>query len=590
MVEHAIDQDEAERDFVALQILLLLSGQSKKVLFSVIGIALTQASIYYTPDNLLYVAAWVGLVVLSQLVRVGVQSRSPQGMHSQALSRRVWYDTWVGVLAGSALGSGLFFFPQLSAIERGLITLVIVTVMVGALSNSAGHLRIYGGFCIAQIVPLALCWMLVPSNEYAPLVGWALGATILFGFTTVLYSLASGTWKIFDESCRIRFREHALNQRLQEALELAHKASQTKTRFLAAASHDLRQPLHTISFVAAALSLRTLDAQTRSMVDLLNKVSTSLSMQLESLLDISKLDAGIVQAEWQTISVPQLIQKYHSEFAPMARTKNLDSSVRLQGFADAMVRTDALLLQRIVMNICQNALKFTQQGHIDLLVRTDAQSVEIVVADTGCGIAAELQSEVFQEFFQVANHARDASKGMGLGLSIVQRLCALLEIKIRLESELGRGTTVHLILQRSPDTLPASSAEPVGHPPLLRPLFQHHVLVVDDEMAVRQAAQFLLQEFGCSVEVCEDLPGARQLCQQRLPDLILVDLRLRGERNGVEVLQALRKEFGAIPALLVTGDTSPDRLRLAKEAGIPLCHKPLSAEKLTQELTRLLPA
>jgi CheY-like chemotaxis protein len=120
-------------------------------------------------------------------------------------------------------------------------------------------------------------------------------------------------------------------------------------------------------------------------------------------------------------------------------------------------------------------------------------------------------------------------------------------------------------------------------------LFKHHVLVVDDEIAVRQAAQFLLQELGCSVDVCEDLHGARHLCQQRLPDVILVDLRLRGDLNGVELLNSLRQEFGAIPALLVTGDTSPDRLRLAAEAGIPLCHKPLSAEKLTKELALLLP-
>jgi CheY-like chemotaxis protein len=273
----------------------------------------------------------------------------------------------------------------------------------------------------------------------------------------------------------------------------------------------------------------------------------------------------------------------------MAQAKNLTSTLRLQGATDALVRTDALLLQRIVMNICQNALKFTQQGHIELLVSAHEQSVEIAISDTGCGIAPELQNEVFQEFFQVANHERDASMGMGLGLSIVQRLCSLLEIQIQLESELGRGTTVHLRMRRSPDHRSAPRAAR-GSPPLLpQPLFKHHVLVVDDEVAVRQAAQFLLQELGCSVDACEDLEGARQLCQKRRPDVMLVDLRLRGDLNGVELLKSLRQEFGAIPALLVTGDTSPDRLRLASEAGIPLCHKPLSAEKLTKELALLLP-
>ncbi len=158
---------------------------------------------------------------------MGVQGKSPAGMSSHALQRKTQNEIWIGVLAGMSLGCGLFFFAELSAIRRGFITLVIVIVLVGAISNSAGHLKIFGGFCFAQIVPLTLCWLLVPSQEYAPTLGWALGATILLGSTTVLYSLARATWRIFDESCRIRFRERKLNQRLQDALELAHKANLT---------------------------------------------------------------------------------------------------------------------------------------------------------------------------------------------------------------------------------------------------------------------------------------------------------------------------------------------------------------------------
>jgi CheY-like chemotaxis protein len=144
-------------------------------------------------------------------------------------------------------------------------------------------------------------------------------------------------------------------------------------------------------------------------------------------------------------------------------------------------------------------------------------------------------------------------------------------------------------MDRCLDSSPTTKAQDASTPLHKRSPLRHHVLVIDDEIAVRQAAQFLLQELGCTVDVCEDLAAAKALCLQRVPDLVLVDLRLRGDRNGVEVLNALRQEFGSIPALLVTGDTSPERLRLAQEAGIPLCHKPLSAEKLTRELARLLP-
>jgi signal transduction histidine kinase/CheY-like chemotaxis protein len=565
----------------------LVASQSRGVFFAVLGATALLLVICYVPRYRAWQLAWACIVLCAQMLRVRIQTRMPQATSTEAIQTRVRQGIFVAALAGGTLGLILLSFAALDDSARSVLTLVVLGLVTGAVSNSAGHTATYWAFSLPLILSLSLCWLLVPGNEHTRVVGLGLGVAILVGFSSVLAMYARAAWRIFDESCRIRFRESALNQRLTQALLAEEKASKAKTRFLAAASHDLRQPLHTISFVGAALSLRDLDPESVRMVTLLNKVSTSLSAQLDSLLDVSKLDAGVVAVDLQPVSLLDLLQRFHAEFSVMANAKGLQAPLQLDPRKDATVLTDPALLQRVIMNLGQNALKFTEQGQIALRLQVGPDRVEVAIADTGCGIAKELQEEVFQEFFQIANHERDANNGLGLGLSIVQRLCHLLGIQLTLESAPGMGTTVRLTMARLHATSPGQ-AEPSAAPAAQgREQFGLGVLVIDDEASVRQACAYVLRELGCSVRDAEDLPSARAQCTSQPPDLLIVDLRLRGPLNGIELVQALRQEFGALPALLVTGDTAPDRLRLAQGAGLRLCHKPLTLAKLTEELHAL---
>ena len=582
---------QAEDDFVALQMLDLIASQRRRVFFAVLGACALLLIICYVARYRGWQLGWAGLVVCAQLLRVRLQTSLPAGSSSGAIQAKVRQGVFVAAMAGSTLALILLSFAAIDDSARGVLTLVVLGLVTGAVSNSAGHAATYWAFSLPLLVALSMCWALVPGNVYARVIGLGLGAAILVGFSSVLAMYAKGAWRIFDESCRIRFRESALNQRLTQALLAEEKASKAKTRFLAAASHDLRQPLHTISFVGAALSMRDLDPESKSMVTLLNKVTTSLSSQLDSLLDVSKLDAGVVPVALQTVSLVDLLQRFYAEFSVMAHAKGLLSLLQLDHSSQALVWTDPALLQRVLMNLCQNALKFTQRGQITLQLQVTPIQVEVAICDTGCGIAKELQEEVFQEFFQIANHERDASNGLGLGLSIVQRLCRLLNIQLHLESGPGVGTTVRLAMARlhGTDAEEADRHRLGAEPGQVRARFDLAVLVIDDEAAVRQACGYVLQELGCRVYLAEDLPSARQQCASRRPDLLLVDLRLRGDLSGIAVVQDLHREFGASPTLLVTGDTAPERLRLAQSAGLRLCHKPLTLAKLTAELRALMP-
>jgi CheY-like chemotaxis protein len=344
--------------------------------------------------------------------------------------------------------------------------------------------------------------------------------------------------------------------------------------------------LHVISLVAAALKARPLDAQTAEMVALLDRVSASLNGQLSSLLDISKLDAGLVQPDCERVDVAQFMAQSFESVAPLARAKGLEPVLRVD--TRAVVVTDQALLQRMFTNLCQNALKYTSQGRIVLSAHDRGERVVLSVADTGCGIAPADQAHVFHEFVQVGNPERDASQGLGLGLSLVERLARLLDVDVRLASRLGVGTEVSLGLLRAVDGVgvvgvvveaPAAATAPLD--------LGMVVLVIDDEATVRQACGMLLDALGCVALLAQDQAEAETLLARQRPDVLLVDLRLRDGINGIDVIRNLRRLLGPVPAVLVSGDTAPERLRMAAEAGIPLCIKPLTAAQLLAELLRI---
>jgi signal transduction histidine kinase/CheY-like chemotaxis protein len=525
------------------------------------------------------VLAWVGLEFAVLWARYRILSRLP-ARQDLTLTSKLRLVLLLSAVSGMAHGLSLLFFPVLTEPERFLFTLMLLglcTAAVGFLGGDRPTL-------LAHLAPilggLMLAWGLAPWLQ-AP--AWTERALALIAvvYGALLMGFARETRQTFTDSWRIRLQEHALNEKLQLALAQAREASAAKTRFLAAASHDLRQPLHSLSLLAATLAMRPLDTRSAQIVELLRQSTEALSAQLDGLLDVSKLDAGIVAPNRQPFQLRQLVQQHCQEIEAAVLQKGLAPQFHFEG--DDWVYSDATLLLRVLGNLTHNALKFTTSGHIGVWVGPSGQGLACVrVQDSGVGIAPAEQDKVFQEFYQVSNQERDRAKGLGLGLAIVRRLADLLDMRLSMRSAPGQGTCFELCLPVVPPPLPPQQAE--AQAPQPPRAFDLQVLLVDDEAAVRASARLLLEELGCQCAEAVGTEDAVAAARDTQPDLVLADFRLRGDDNGLATIRALRARWPQVRAVLVSGDTAPDRLREAQDAGMRLLHKPLRLEQLKAEL------
>jgi signal transduction histidine kinase len=521
-------------------------------------------------------ASWVALVVGTQLaIRRMIQSVADASTGDW--QRRVRRRLGISVLHGTVLALCLYAFPSLDMAERAFCTLVLIACATGSISTSAGYRGSLIAYAGPLMVPLLVLWIVLPTQHPRPLIGIG-SATLIVLYSLMMLGFGKSTWETFRESCLIRFREQELVGRLQEALDAAERANRSKTRFLASASHDLRQPLHAVMVLTAALELRPLDERSARMVGMLSDVAQALSEQLDSLLDVSKLDAGIVEVKAVPVAVAALVRRHFAEVEPLIRAKGLEPKLSVDTGANVLV--DEQLLRRVLRNLTDNALKFTRSGSIAIAVRDAEGAVEIAVTDTGIGIAEALHEEVFVEFFQAANPERDRAKGLGLGLSIVRRLCDVLGVRLRMASKPGAGTTFYLTLART-DAL-AAPAPPKAVDASHR--YDLHVLLVDDEAAVRTSMRLLLEELGCRCSEASSSDEAAASAESDPPDLVLADYRLRGDDSGLRVFERIEEVAGPTPGALVSGDTAPERLLEARNAGRRLLHKPLAASALRELL------
>lgn len=379
-----------------------------------------------------------------------------------------------------------------------------------------------------------------------------------------------------------------VTQALREKKEEAELATQAKSRFLAAASHDLRQPVHALGMFIARLAQLSHDEQTHHLVGNLQASVSAMQNLLDGLLDISRLEAKDVQIHFKKFPLMELFERLGHDLAPLAQDKGLQLRIRP---CSVWVRSDPALLYRILLNLVGNALRYTEKGGVLVACRSAASGsqVGIEVWDSGLGIAPEHREDVFKEFYQVDNPARQRSLGMGLGLSIVRRSCQLLTHPLDLSSRLGVGTRFSVKVPRvtpGPDqALLAVADVPEKSEGLLA-----SVLVIEDDDMVRQALVGLLQSWGMTVTEASDLQSAQRWIEQGLvPSLIISDYRLNGTLNGILVVARLRQQLcSAVPACLISGDIDPALIQAAQQAQLTLLHKPVRPAKLRNLLRHLL--
>ncbi|MBU2985138.1 hybrid sensor histidine kinase/response regulator [Saccharophagus degradans] len=368
-----------------------------------------------------------------------------------------------------------------------------------------------------------------------------------------------------------------------KAIELANKE---KSRFLAAASHDLRQPLHAMNlFLDAIKHSEGKDERLKFYGQLENSVS-SLTQLFDALLDISKLDAGVVEVHRSPIVVNDLFKKLATEFSLVAKQKNIRLSYR---YTSLVVESDPIWLERILRNLISNSLRYTEVGRVLLTCRKRAGKVIIQVWDTGSGIEAAQLGCIFDEFTQLDHSADKQGNGLGLGLAIVKRLCRLLDHNISVNSTLNRGSVFSLEVPKSELTVAKVSRSSIEQIPVTA--LSKRILVIDDDVEILDAMAAMLTKWGCEVLVASSCSEALEIIEKggREPDAIVSDYLLEKNETGLDVLAQLQHYFGhPIPAIIVTAETDKTSITKIRQHGFKILHKPLRPAKLRILLNSLL--
>lgn len=369
-------------------------------------------------------------------------------------------------------------------------------------------------------------------------------------------------------------------QDLHDAKEEAERANRAKSMFLASASHDLRQPLHAMQMYIAALRQKVAEPSVVAMVDDIDAVSISTGRLLSALLDVSQLEAGAIEPNFEVFPIEDVLNRVVREFGPVAKQKNLDFRLIPSSMA---VRSDPVLLERILGNFLSNAIRYTQQGRILIGVRLRGEQVSIEVWDTGRGIPDDQTLAIFEDFHQIDNEERDRSKGLGLGLAIAKRLAACLSHKIECNSIVGRGSRFAvLVAAAGRHTEKVEKVDPIEK--LIHGLAGTRVLLIEDDMEVSRATQRLLESWGCEVLTGCNLDEVMTLVKTHMstpPEMIIADNRLPGEAEGAVVATKVQEYFGyTIPTVVVTGDVQEEHIRDISRHGYKLLFKPVQPAKL----------
>lgn len=393
--------------------------------------------------------------------------------------------------------------------------------------------------------------------------------------------LAEIRLKQLNEQLEARIEEATRALRLKK--EDAESANYDKTRFLAAASHDLRQPMHALGLFVGELQSKLTTPEQRKIVGKVEESVDALSNLLDALLDISKLDAGVVTPNVMEFSIENLLEHIARDYVPLAERKGIALQVVPNS---AVVCSDPVLLERILVNLISNAIRYTPNGGTVLLVcRRRRDKLRIEVRDNGIGIPTSEQGNIFREFVQLANKERDRSKGLGLGLAIVDRIARLLHHEISLRSEENRGSVfaVSVPMMDAPIHEPEQrilTTNIAGEQSSPSEFDNMDVLVIDDDALVRKSTQGIIESWGCSVSMAASLNEVKEIHGKADFDLVICDYRLP-DGDGVEIADWIKAHFRIQPLfILISGDTSPDVLRMVNERGIQLLHKPVRPAKL----------
>lgn len=530
---------------------------------------------------------------------------------------------WLALMLTGLALDGLFLFRHRAEVttveqcQRWAHHFVIFVTLLGGLWGAAGVVMFVAdnlGFqalliCVALglaagavtinpiFVPALIIWeilVLTPITLRVFAEGdeihLALGAMLLLYSITVL----NDGYKLSRRLLEALLRGHENTSLLkdlsreqiisEQAREKAETANREKSRFLAAASHDLRQPLQALMLFSDALSshVHSRDPVAQKLAGQIESSVNSLTDMLSALLNISRLESGVVQPQLQHFNLQHLLDRLYLEFHRIAQEQGLAFSIPVfsEQLDGVVIHSDPHLLEQIIRNLASNAIRYTAAGRVEVMCHLVGDKVQICVADTGIGISQEDLPRIFDEYFQSNNSQRDHRQGLGLGLSIVRRVEKLLGYHLLVESKLGEGTSICFTLplgDATQETFPYQVVEETED------IYATRVALLEDDVEIREATQSLLESWGCLVfagALPEELIAQYAKDKQR-PDVLLSDYRLPAGVTAIHALKQMRELWGSsLPVIVVTGDTGSEAFQEIQSNQAILLHKPLSPVRL----------
>ncbi|RZL01893.1 MAG: response regulator [Rubrivivax sp.] len=551
----------------------------------ILGMAVTTA-IYWPHAPHPILLGWAAVFLLIWLARIGVMYGFERAVRRDEVDHERWLLMWAlgaGFNAATWCLAAILFYDHGGSFERTALMLIIYSFAIGSVPFMAMQTRLFL-VCMTMYFGTMIFRTAFHGQPHDLQLA---GIWFLLGVCTM--SVAWAFRNVFAEMVKHKLQTQELAMKLrgetaaaESAQRLAETANRAKTQFFAAASHDLRQPLHAMGLFAEALRQRNKDEEVVHLVNSINSSVDALEGLFSELLDITKIDTGAVDIEPEHFSMQELFNRIRLHFEPTAFEKGLMLSFRGE---QHHALADPVLVERILRNLVSNAIRYTEDGGVLVTCRVRGDRLCLQVWDSGIGIAEKEQVRIFDEFYQTQSgrplepHHR---KGLGLGLSIVKRLADLMDAPLTLRSRVGHGTVFTLMLPMGRAPRMQRSSIP-SKPALGVTLDRRHIVVVEDELAVLEGLQVLLKGWGATVSAFDTVAAVEAWAHstEAKPDLLIVDYRLPEQLTGVDAIKAMRARFGPdLPAIMVTGSTMTGHEADAAQYNFHLLVKPVVPTKL----------
>ncbi|SEN11423.1 Signal transduction histidine kinase [Pseudomonas sp. ok272] len=576
---------DVDSDIRVEQMRLVLAG-IKQSLYLGSALAVVLVLAFDSPQDRSPLLLWLGAVVSARVLCVSYASLAlRRGVTVDNRRRLLIHMGLIKVLEGLVWGGLAWVVMGQGSLAAQLLAM---TALAGISGNAASLL--------APVLPLFLCMQLA---QLASINGklWMIGDEsyrVLAISCTLFVAGLIGQAMIAQRASRsaiaLRFENRDLveclkieSERADQARLKAEEANLAKSKFLAAASHDLRQPIHAQELFLEVLERSDLSEVQRKVLGHARAASQASAQMLNTLLDFSRIEAGVIEPQRRGFQLQPLFNRLENELGGQADAKGIVYRCRETHLS---VDSDPALLELILRNLITNAIRYTECGGLLVIARQRGEQVSIEVFDTGIGIEPAQQSEVFREFHQLGNPERDRLKGLGLGLAITEGLARSLDHGLSLVSRPGRGSVFRVRLPRV-DPVWADDVFSLSDVPQRQPMHLGglRVLVVEDDAFVREAMVQLLEDWGCECRAAEFIDEALQHVAHWPVQMLISDYCLRQNETGTQVIHQVREALGiSVPALIITGDTTTQRLREARDSGVPLLHKPVSPMQLYRAL------